>query len=97
MFNKQLEYAPHVVGEQEEEHIGAEGVGWSFGKKIGGGLTRAERWRWREGGGESAHVFISQTQTHRFTRSPGPQVVMQGEHIIACGKISDGDGNERRR
>lgn len=42
LFNKQLEYAPHVVGEQEEEHIGAEGVGWSFGKKIGGGLTRAE-------------------------------------------------------
>lgn len=25
LFNKQLEYAPHVVGEKGEEHIGAEG------------------------------------------------------------------------
>lgn len=40
MFNKQLEYAPHVVGEQEEEHIGAEGEGWRLGKE---GRRRTEK------------------------------------------------------
>lgn len=26
-----------------------------------------------------------------------PELVMQGEHIIACGKISGGEGNESGR
>ena len=40
MFNKQLEYAPHVVGEQEKEHIGAEGEGLRLEEKVGGELRK---------------------------------------------------------
>lgn len=43
-------------------------------------------------------MLISQTQTHRYnTLQASPELVMQGEHIIARGKISEGEGNESGR
>lgn len=57
LFNKQLEYAPHVVGEKEEEHIGAEGEGWSLGREVVGGLEEFDSGVWI-GGSESVHMLI---------------------------------------
>lgn len=49
LFNKQLQYAPHVVGEKEEEHIEAKGEGWSLGREVGGRLERVQRGVCNEG------------------------------------------------
>lgn len=91
MFNKQLEYANHVVGEHGEEHIGTEwrGVGVLEGNR-GGGLTRVEQWI-GGGGGECVHMLIPQTHRNNILQA-SHELVMQGEHTIACGKISDGAG-----
>lgn len=51
-----------------------------------------------KGGGENVHMLISQTQTHRYNiLQASLELVMQGEHIIAPGKISEGEGNESGR
>lgn len=57
---------------------------------MGGGVGK--------GGVETVHMLISQTQAHRYNiLQASPELVMQGEHIIACGKISEGEGNESGR
>ena len=46
----------------------------------------------------NVHMLISQTRTHGYNiLQASPELVMQGEHIIACGKISGGEGNESGR
>ena len=43
-------------------------------------------------------MLISQTKTHRYNiLQASPELVMQGEHIIAYGKISGREGNENGR
>lgn len=43
-------------------------------------------------------MLISQTRTHGYNiLQASPELVVQGEHIIACGKISGGGGNESGR
>lgn len=41
--------------------------------------------------------FPKHRRTDSHVLQASPELVMQGEHIIACGKISGGEGNERRR
>lgn len=69
LFNKQLDYAPHVVGEQEEEHIRTDFWGGGRGclERIYCMRRTEKRWvvQCEKGGGESA--YACKFPQHRHT------------------------------
>lgn len=92
MFNKQLENAKQVVGEargqKKKKHI-LDGVG----RVLEG--TEKEEEVVEEAEGEEAsvraHMLIPGARGYNVLQA-SRELVMQGEHIIACGKISEGGG-----